>query len=363
MSRADGKAAGLIVTLGPWHDKPWWWAQLDHWPVLQRLRYERLTFGDRQQRDLGLRALPGLVRRLYGLLRRARRDGVEYVFTFESDWSCYLLGLLQSLPGLRRKPRHVILQFISREHDGTAASTLKDLIAGMCLRSVHRVVCSSRSESEYYSERFGWPAGKSAFVPFHTDRRLLDMPPQPAQDFIIAAGRSYRDYETLARAVAGTGIRTLIVCGRRGPGISSLPPEVEVISELPFATLMDKIACARIVILPLTQQRISTGQTVLLQAMALGRPVITTRTAGTEDYIRDGEDGVLVAPRVPEELRDAIRRVWHDAELQRALGERARAAVSARFLPMHYATQVAGVLGCEPARAESRAVAARAGTA
>jgi hypothetical protein len=60
---------------------------------------------------------------------------------------------------------------------------------------------------------FGWSKDKQAYVPLHTSPALLDKPEEEAQDYFIAAGRSFRDYDTLIKAVSGTEIRLVIVGG------------------------------------------------------------------------------------------------------------------------------------------------------
>jgi glycosyltransferase involved in cell wall biosynthesis len=351
MNASRGRTRALVLTLGPWHDRPWWWAQLADSPWLEHMGYERFSFGARKANQIGFAQLPSLAWRTWRLLRRARRQGVQYVFTFEGDATCYLIGLMQRLPWLR-SPRQVIVQFISGESSASAGSRLKDFVARNCLRSVHRLIVSSKSEGAYYVRRFGWPADKVSFVPLNADDRLLAQPIPAREDFIVAAGRSYRDYKTLAAAVAGTGIRTIIVCGRSGPGVRELPPEVELRSELPLDELLNLMARARANVLPLEDRRISTGQTVLLQAMALGQPVVVTRTAGTEDYIRDGVDGLLVPPADVQALRAAIRRIYDDTALASRLGAEARSAVASRHRPAIYVDNIARALGCPPPRAD-----------
>ena len=48
---------------------------------------------------------------------------------------------------------------------------------------------------------------------------------------------------------------------------------------------------------------------VVLEAMAAGVPVVATRVEGTPEAVRDGLDGVIVAPNDPEDLARGIRRV------------------------------------------------------
>jgi glycosyltransferase involved in cell wall biosynthesis len=62
---------------------------------------------------------------------------------------------------------------------------------------------------------------------------------------------------------------------------------------------------------------------VVLEAMASGLPVITTRHAGAAEYIDDGADGLVVAPGDARALAAAIARLVEDAPARRRLGEAA----------------------------------------
>lgn len=63
---------------------------------------------------------------------------------------------------------------------------------------------------------------------------------------------------------------------------------------------------------------------VLMEAMAMEIPCVTTRITGIPELIRDQMDGLLVAPSSEEELAAAIARLMDDAELRRRLGKSAR---------------------------------------
>jgi glycosyltransferase involved in cell wall biosynthesis len=70
---------------------------------------------------------------------------------------------------------------------------------------------------------------------------------------------------------------------------------------------------------------------VVLEAMAHGRAVVATAVGGTPEVVADGETGLLVPPRSPRALADALRRVLDDDELRRRLGEAGRRRVADRF--------------------------------
>lgn len=70
---------------------------------------------------------------------------------------------------------------------------------------------------------------------------------------------------------------------------------------------------------------------VLIEAMALGRPLIAPREGGPLEIVVDGETGLLVAPRDPAALAAAIDQLVRDPVLRRRMGEAARTRVDAVF--------------------------------
>jgi len=69
---------------------------------------------------------------------------------------------------------------------------------------------------------------------------------------------------------------------------------------------------------------------VPLEAMAVGRPVVATGTGGSAEYLREGENCLLVAPGDPSALRAACERLAGDPALRARLVAGGR-ATAARF--------------------------------
>lgn len=69
----------------------------------------------------------------------------------------------------------------------------------------------------------------------------------------------------------------------------------------------------------------------LLEAMAAGLPVVATAVGGVPEVVVDGVTGLLVPPRDPQALADAILRLLRDPELRQRMGEAGRARVIAHF--------------------------------
>ncbi|HLH66179.1 MAG TPA: glycosyltransferase [Solirubrobacteraceae bacterium] len=68
---------------------------------------------------------------------------------------------------------------------------------------------------------------------------------------------------------------------------------------------------------------------VLMEAMALRVPVVTTRIMGIPELVEDEQTGLLVAPGRVDELTSALSRLAHDPDLRRSLADRAAARVRA----------------------------------
>lgn len=92
--------------------------------------------------------------------------------------------------------------------------------------------------------------------------------------------------------------------------------------------VVDWYAAADVVVLP----SLSEGfPFVVLEALAMSRPVVATNVNGVPEIIHDGSTGLLVSPRNPQALEAAIRTLLHDPGLAARLGPAGQKEVLARF--------------------------------
>jgi glycosyltransferase involved in cell wall biosynthesis len=73
--------------------------------------------------------------------------------------------------------------------------------------------------------------------------------------------------------------------------------------------------------------RSATQCLAMCEAMACGLPVVATRVGGIPEFVRDGQDGFLVRPGRPADLRRAILRLVNEPERAREMGRQARDCV------------------------------------
>lgn len=69
----------------------------------------------------------------------------------------------------------------------------------------------------------------------------------------------------------------------------------------------------------------------LLESMAAGVPIVTTRVGGSPELLDGGKCGLLVPPAVPRALADAIELMLENPRLARAFGDEAKQRARARF--------------------------------
>ena len=178
---------------------------------------------------------------------------------------------------------------------------------------------SSRREAAIYAERLRLPIARFHFVPWHTNVLQPTFHP-PAGAYVLAAGRTGRDWATLAAAVVDAPVSVTVVCSKADADRQSFPPNVAVLTDVPYERYRSLLNGAAAVVIPLEEHTFSSGQVVILEAMALGKPVVAARVLGSEDYIEHGVDGLLVPPGDPVALRSAIQRITEDSEFAERLG-------------------------------------------
>jgi glycosyltransferase involved in cell wall biosynthesis len=82
---------------------------------------------------------------------------------------------------------------------------------------------------------------------------------------------------------------------------------------------------------------------VVLEAMAMGVPVVATRLAGAPEVIEDGVNGLLVPPGEAHALARALSRLAADGELRERLGKAGQSHVRREFSVERVATEVTQV--------------------
>jgi len=163
---------------------------------------------------------------------------------------------------------------------------------------------------------------------------------------LLSVGRliEKKGFDTLVRAAAllrdrGLEFRVAIAGdGPLWPTLQRLVNELELgefvrfLGPLTHAELEERFAAATAFVLPC--QVAPDGNrdglpNTILEAMARGLPVVSTTLASVQEAISDDRHGLLVTPRDPTALADALQRLLSDRSLRGRLGRAARKRIAA----------------------------------
>lgn len=329
-------------------------------PVLASLQFRGDPLWDELVEEIPLEPALGLVawvRRFVGLARGREAIILRATVTFAERYRDFVgATVLKVLPG--RTPKIVFSDATIEPTSRALASKLPaplvrllPLLAKSIVRAAdsrHVTWCVlSTAELTSFPQTWGVDPARVRFTPFtHTLWDGADNPDVSSDGYVFAGGNSLRDYDVLLDAVLSTDIPVRIATtwtsDRTGPNVTLGPVPHEE-----FLTLLHR---ASVVVVPLVTTVRSTGQQTYLNAMALGKPTIVTDAPGVRDHIEDGVTGVVVPPRDPAALRNAIEHALDPAHapFYAAMGVRARDAVLSHYTPAAYRRSLLALTGALP---------------
>ncbi len=199
-------------------------------------------------------------------------------------------------------------------------------------KSITRLIMWSSVQRKIAVQQLNISPEKIKFVKRGTDQNFWK--PQVGQtDIICSAGMEMRDYPTLVEALQPLDIPCHIATGvARGKifktvknlyRIDSLPENITV-EQKNYEELRKLYARSRFIVVSLLPTDTDNGITVILEAMAMGKPVICSRVEGQVDVIREGETGLFVPQGDPAAMREAILELWNDPARVETMGRKAR---------------------------------------
>ena len=182
-------------------------------------------------------------------------------------------------------------------------------------------------------------AEKTAVIP-----NAVDLQPVPSarrdrdRPVVIAVGRlkAPKDFLTLVRGLAllppGAGDAHIV---GEGPDRAVLEAEIRRLGIGDRVHLLGErrdvpelLADADVFVLSSASEGMPVS---VLEAMAVGLPVVGSRVGGVPELVVDGETGLLIEPHDPDELAAAIDRLLADSEVRRQMGEAGRERTQGRF--------------------------------
>ncbi|MFI5214177.1 MAG: glycosyltransferase [Gemmatimonadales bacterium] len=238
---------------------------------------------------------------------------------------------------------------ITQESDIVRQRVLRPLYGPLLRRAFARaraVAVASEQQLTTSFELRGFEA-KTRVIPYGIDAAPFAMTPVVqqrvaalraawgARPVVLAVGRlvGYKGFDVLLRAAVGLEA-TVVIVGR-GPEEARLRalagPHTVFAGRVSDGDLVAHYHACDVFCLPSVTIAEAFG-VVLLEAMACGRPLVTTSLpTGVSAINRDGVTGLAVPPGKVGALREALSSLLNDAALRKKMGDAARAVQAAEY--------------------------------
>jgi len=215
-----------------------------------------------------------------------------------------------------------------------AGETIAHRLVGAC-DSIDTFICPSRFMHDLMV-RGGIDSDRLEYIPHFVD--AIDAPPKVEPGgHITFVGRlsNEKGLDTAIDALTWLPRSISLDVAGDGPARPALearaaevaPGRVRFHGRLAKGPVQDLMRAASVVVFP--SRWYENQPLVVLEALALGVPVVATSLGGTTELIEDGRDGALVAADQSETLAAALHRFCADPEGALAAGRRGRARIAA----------------------------------
>lgn len=214
-------------------------------------------------------------------------------------------------------------------------------------------ICVTRYQAQLLQKTLGVISAPIAVIPQGVDISFYDMAlvsPTSAKPYLLSVGAEMRNYDLLFAAVLDFDTETVIKGtsawmnnGRTSQALPT-PHNVRLITErISYIELRNLYAGAELVVVPLYDTPQAAGITTILEAMAMQKCVVATRSTGLPDILVDNVTGIVTDP-TPEALTGAIAALRSDPQRREALALAGRQAVLAGATIEQHAQQVSDFL-------------------
>jgi len=278
-------------------------------------------------------AAPGMQGVVCGWMSRRTAPRASVALSLFENAGLGFARLQGWLPENRRTPHVMLVCWLAEDCQRMTPSQRRSVARS--LRSVSRIAVFSANQVSVLAECFGVPAAKVCVVPFGVDVDYYSPSrvggPAGGGGVVAVGSDSRRDYATLFEAARRSEIPIRVACEPRNLHGLAVPPQVTILSGVYDDAYRRLLHQADLVVTATTGPAYPSGQSVVLEAMAMGRPTLTTDSAAMRDYVRDGIDGVLTPRADPGALARRMSELVDSPDRCAALGKSAQRRVRECF--------------------------------
>lgn len=258
-----------------------------------------------------------------------------------TERDCALAAVFSGYPNVLTIHGNMRVHAIRGENQGKPYYRLAALLESLALRRTDGVV----SISTYTDELVKPLAGRTWLLPNAADSRYFSAThrPQDPPTILFVGGLDERKnplgfIEACGDLISRHGWRFKL-CGTGAKGspyltvletLAAKHTWIELVGWKSREELLSEMERASLLVLPTLEDNCPM---VVLEAMAVGLPVIASKVGGVPDLISDGRTGMLFNPLDPNSMRSATARMMEDSGLRERISLKAREDAKRRFHP------------------------------
>ena len=261
---------------------------------------------------------------LHAVMNKKALSDADVVWTM-TEGEALAVALLQAVRAIPRRPIIANIVWLLNSWDRFSwirQSYYRFLIRRISIVTVHSKECVATG-------KVALPNVPLKLMYFGVNTNVFSLtPPQVLTKGdlikIYSAGSDQtRDWHTLFQAFGNDPrFHLTILCSRFENDVQKAYGNVTLLRSRKVADFVAAYEAADVVVVPM-KTNIYSGITVALEAAALGKPIVSSRTGGVPTYF-DDDEVVYAPPSRPSDLRQAVLEAMKDPRSSRAIKAQAR---------------------------------------
>lgn len=225
--------------------------------------------------------------------------------------------------------------------------TYREIVSRLAISRADCCVVFSSSQIEMLHNAYGRDK-PIVFIPFYIDTdfyRPLARPPG-VEPYVFSCGLDAgRDFDILLEVSSNIPGRIMIKTGKDRVLQEAAPSNVDIVRDhLSYQEYRELYVGASIVIVTTQDTPNASGVTTLMEAMAMGKPVIVSDNPALRDYLPPSEAGIVIPVGDSASLQAAIMDLLENPLKAKIMGQEARKFALERFHPRLHVKAVATLL-------------------
>lgn len=240
-----------------------------------------------------------------------KRNKYKYIICWQQFFGV-IYSFFCNLFFIKNSRKVIVMTFIYKRKKGFVGAIYHRFVKfALNNNNIIFLTTSSQIECKTYAELFNLPESKFKFMQWSRNRSEFFNQVEKG-DYLVSIGRSNRDFKFLEDALKDYHKKTYIYC--------DLEKKRTVGNVIYTGTVKDAdlmMAKSFCVLVSIQNPEISAGQTLLINAMSMKKPIISTRSVGlTDDYMKDKVNGLIIN-KTKEELLDALKYLENEYNYER----------------------------------------------